>query len=303
MVIFARDPLRSLGRATLSRRSGVLEDLGTLGGSSATAYALNDRGQVVGQAWTAGGQNHAFLWQDGVMTDLGTFGGRDSQAFDINEAGQIVGGAQSPTAPLLAFLWENGELRNLGTLGGNQSHATGINDRVQIVGFSTDAQDNAHAFFWEAGEMVDPLARVPQGRGWGGRANAGGINNAAQFVGTAWREVGDHGYVMMPVDLALREPVPGRAGEENAMRLSGAKPGATIALYYGTEVGLTQIPGCPGAPLLAAGGGQATTAVADASGQAKFRAWVPAGAAGRVLRIQAFEDASCLASNVVVAEF
>lgn len=42
---------------------GVLLDLETLGGSEAAASAINDRGQVVGNSWTASGEVHAVIWQ------------------------------------------------------------------------------------------------------------------------------------------------------------------------------------------------------------------------------------------------
>ena len=44
--------------------------LGTLG--DARAYAINDKGQVVGSSTTAEGTSYAFLWENGTMRDLGT---------------------------------------------------------------------------------------------------------------------------------------------------------------------------------------------------------------------------------------
>ncbi len=49
-------------------------DLGTLGGVSSVALAVNDAGQVVGSADTTQGERHAYIWDPdtGEMTDRGT---------------------------------------------------------------------------------------------------------------------------------------------------------------------------------------------------------------------------------------
>ena len=70
----------------------VITDLGTLGGKSSEAVAINDQGQVIGFSATAKGRNHAFLWREGKLSDLGVLpGGSASGASAINEHGQIVG--------------------------------------------------------------------------------------------------------------------------------------------------------------------------------------------------------------------
>jgi probable HAF family extracellular repeat protein len=78
----------------------AVTDLGTLSASD-----LNNAGQVVGQAGTTDGFNHAFLWDNGTMIDLGTLGGTNSGAYGINDLGQVVGAATLPAeASLHAFL-------------------------------------------------------------------------------------------------------------------------------------------------------------------------------------------------------
>jgi probable HAF family extracellular repeat protein len=72
-----------------------MTDLGTLGGDSSDALAINRQQQIVGLSDIASGEVHAFLWQRGVMTDLGTLGGSFSHANAINDHGQIVGNSDT----------------------------------------------------------------------------------------------------------------------------------------------------------------------------------------------------------------
>ncbi len=153
-------------------------DLGTLGGSNSSAFAINPAGQVVGYSVTGAGEGHAFLWSKGVMTDLGTLGGNFSRAFGIDSAGRVVGGSATAGSQgnTHAFLWTKGIMRDLGTLGGTFSEADAINPSGQVVGYSTTAQGHLHASLWQNGVMKDlgtlggdtvgPTASAPWARSW-----------------------------------------------------------------------------------------------------------------------------------------
>ena len=93
-------------------------DLGTLGGDSSVAEAVNDFGQVVGASDISGGAHHAFLWTlAGGMIDLGTLGGDFSGTVAVNDRGQVIGSSTTPSGQTHAFLWtQSGGMIDLGTL-------------------------------------------------------------------------------------------------------------------------------------------------------------------------------------------
>src|SRR5215203_1071244 len=77
----------SPGRAVLWEGDRLIE-LGTLGGPTSYAFAINDAGQVVGAAATAEDECHAFLWEAGQMTILDDLGGPESADTAINSTRQ-----------------------------------------------------------------------------------------------------------------------------------------------------------------------------------------------------------------------
>nr|WP_307742779.1 PKD domain-containing protein [Massilia varians] len=141
--------------AFLWSRARGIRDLGTLGGDGTSrASAINNLGQVVGDAYAPDGRFHAFLWsaREG-MRDLGLLGSRPdsaSAASGINEAGEVTGAATLNNGNYHAFLWARQKgLQDLGTLGGTTSSALDIADNGLVAGESTIRGDVArHAFAW-----------------------------------------------------------------------------------------------------------------------------------------------------------
>jgi probable HAF family extracellular repeat protein len=120
-----------------------MKDLGTLGGQYSIAYAINARGQVVGEASTPMlRENRAFLYYRGTLRNLGVLpGGEFSSARDINDSGQVVGLVVGHTGEVpyqKGFLYEARRMRDLNTLidpasGWSITNADGINNNGQIA--------------------------------------------------------------------------------------------------------------------------------------------------------------------------
>jgi probable HAF family extracellular repeat protein len=96
-------------------QSYQIMDLGTLGGSTATARGINNLSQVVGESDTGRSGTrplkHAFLWEAGQMTDLGppaATGSIDSVAYAINDSGQATGAYSYPDKHTEGFRYSAG---------------------------------------------------------------------------------------------------------------------------------------------------------------------------------------------------
>lgn len=194
--------------------AGEVIDLGTLGGDSSGAYAINTAGQVAGQADRIVqigpielSYPSAFLWTDlnsnnasdpGEMINLGTLTGVDqhrSYAFGLNDHGAVVGSSQSTADlnPQHAFYWQDtnnnyasdpGEMIDLGTLGGATSIALDVNDNRQVVGSSHDGSITMATMWRDTGsDGLDQGDILGLGTLGGGFSEAKSINNIGQVVG------------------------------------------------------------------------------------------------------------------------
>jgi probable HAF family extracellular repeat protein len=163
-------------------------------GNNVDAYAINDRGWVVGRYAYQTFENHAFLWKPSEFIDLSLLpGGYGSEAYGINSSGQIVGVSYDSAnggQAMRAFIWdETNGMRPLTTLGGYRSEARAINDSGIVTGYSYDSNNLQHAVRWNANDINSP----PEDLGWLNIPNPGtccswgatgmGINSQGQIVG------------------------------------------------------------------------------------------------------------------------
>jgi probable HAF family extracellular repeat protein len=151
--------------------NGTKRDLGLLSGKpcgpnldavcgNASAFGINERGQIVGYSTAADGSLHAVLWENGTVRDLGIVKneGPGPLHFVINDRGQVARSSGGE-----GFFWSNGTLLTLGSLGGGETHVVDMNEAGTVVGTSRTADGEQHAFAWSReGGMVD-LGTGPHG--------------------------------------------------------------------------------------------------------------------------------------------
>lgn len=107
----------------------------------------------------------------------------------------------------------------------------------------------------------------------------------------------------VPVDAVLAGPVPGQAGTVNQWTISGAAPDTRTWFVYSVTSGSVEVPGCPGVRLGLARPVLAGSATTNGSGEAVFARFVPGGASGRFVGLQAVQPSACLISNAAWHRF
>ncbi len=231
---------RSRGNLAFIYRNGVFQELGTLGGSFSSAYALNEAGAVVGYASAADGSSHAFIYKpESGMIDLngavtlsdGTAPGFLSlnTAKGINELGQIVGSGtyfDGSTRSTQAFLLTPGVPQ---TATPTFSPASGTYLGSQVVTISTTTSD-ATIRYTTDGSTPSELS---------GAIYMGPLSLSASFTLTAIAFAPDHldspvasaTYTIIPLPGAAAPsfyPAVGTYARAQTVTINSATSGATI---------------------------------------------------------------------------
>lgn len=161
----------------------TIRNLGTLGGTSAVAAALNNAGQVAGYAnFNATALTRAFRWSlASGMVELDPIrGGSESLASDINNVGEVVGTVLFPDQrPPHGVLWRpTGRPIDLG-LNRSVSQILLINDMGHVMGNAIGADGRQFAFVWttEDGAIALTGAGIVD-------SESRGINASGQVTGT-----------------------------------------------------------------------------------------------------------------------
>jgi probable HAF family extracellular repeat protein len=163
------------GRFRLPKHLGKLH-----GGEHSSASAINDAGEVAGEANTAE-SIVPFVWtpRGGLRRSPLLAGDNCGQAFGINRHGYVVGYSSGPNGSR-AFLWtRRSGARDLGILpGGNYSTACDINDVDEVAGTSGSAAGE-RAVLWTTNGNIRDLGTLPGDTS----SEASAINNNGDVVG------------------------------------------------------------------------------------------------------------------------
>jgi len=180
---------------------GKMMDLG--GGYQASASAINDAGQIVGNGTTPG----AFLYSNGKMVSLGIPSGSDgSSAFAIDSTGKMIaGGLYFSNGPSHAALYHDGVWTDLGAFpGASGTSATGVNSSGVVVGTAIFPIKSYHpfrpgkhvGFVYRNGALVDLDTLVPANPGFT-ITDVAGINDLGEILCTATNSSGSQRAVML----------------------------------------------------------------------------------------------------------
>jgi len=169
-----------------------LTDLGTLGGATSRALAVNDGGVVVGAADTEGGAEHAFVWTaDGGMVDLTPTAGQ-SVALSVNAAGAVAG-VRVDGGAVSVFRWHDGAIDGL------WSHAGPIDSDGIVFGPTASGKvagntggDGGGGVYSAAGAVVVDVTGPS-----GAQVEVAGLNDAGVVIGTMLVGGEEHGFTWL----------------------------------------------------------------------------------------------------------
>jgi probable HAF family extracellular repeat protein len=187
--------------------AGVAQSLGPMGGGNeCSAAAVNDAGQIAGEAnLRPFGFMYGFVYAGGRFQDVGTLrGGTGSALLAINAQGHAVGWGSLKDGSFHAVLWDGTALQDLGALDMPQSLAMGINDHDEVVGLANDGYGGRSSMFlYAGGRMVNLAHHLDNAEGWSfDNVEATAINNAGVITGNGARPAqgGEaHAFLLVPV--------------------------------------------------------------------------------------------------------
>jgi probable HAF family extracellular repeat protein len=173
---------------------GILHRLG--GCCGGRALALNNRGQIVGEANDKEGRFSAFLWDKTHGLQLiPPPGSTSSTALAINDAGHILVQSLAPNA---VFLREQNKMTPVELSEESASQPLALNNCDEIVGEYGANSEYYRAFIWDRQNGMRDLNKLADvGKDWL-LESAVDINDRGEIVGMGDYKNEDSGFLLVP---------------------------------------------------------------------------------------------------------
>jgi probable HAF family extracellular repeat protein len=191
-------------------QSGVVTNLGSLGGGRCQAHAIDKSGRyIAGESFVppGTGADHAFIHDEAGMHDLGLLkGGANSIGIAVNRHGHVsVTADYDNSGDWAAAYWNGRKLVRIPgvSVAGSQSFGGALNDHDEMLVAGFDAE--GHALFLYDGRTgttmpIEPL--IHGADGWDFTMNQRNVIRAladdGTIVGGATYNGSEHGFMLVP---------------------------------------------------------------------------------------------------------
>lgn len=188
-VIVGQANLPSRVSRAFKHEAGKTEDLGTLGGPAAVAYAVNFKNVIVGSSRISSSNMtmRPFIFNGGAMSALGAPASTNGYAYAIND-NNVAAGADNNNAVIFK---DNSTI----VLNGGFSMAFGINNAGLVVG---QVETNGSAALWVDGNLIK-LNEVTTGLDGFNLMSAKAINNHNVIVAYGMKNSSFATFILEPV--------------------------------------------------------------------------------------------------------
>jgi uncharacterized membrane protein len=158
-----------------------------------TIKAVNERGDMIGDAYDDQGRYHAFTWSPSNGQRIIGPSDRYSSAVAINDAGHIL-----LQVGRNAYLDDNGNLQRLDLSSKFNNRPLAMNNCDFVVGGYGPNSDKYRAFLWNATAGFQDLnSLIPRDSGWTLKS-ATAINDRGEIVGRGDFRHDDRGFMLIP---------------------------------------------------------------------------------------------------------
>jgi probable HAF family extracellular repeat protein len=149
--------------------------------SWATAYGINDHGDVAGWGADSTGTEKGFIYSDGSYFELLPPGWVSATAYGINNNGEVVGEGVDSSGKGKGYIYSSGTYTELSPPGWNDVVPEDINDNGDVAGYGKNGTVTS-GFVYKNGVFIEITSPDKS------NSEIIGINNNAELAGKAYND-------------------------------------------------------------------------------------------------------------------